>query len=102
VSQVGTVYLIHFDRPLHHARHYIGWTRNEIVRIEAHRNGRGSRLLAAVQAEGIPWQVVRRWSGTRDHERALKKQRHGPLFCPVCTARPQRPRLAGLVEREDK
>jgi predicted GIY-YIG superfamily endonuclease len=91
VSQQGTVYLVHFDRPLAHARHYIGWTRDEEIRVERHRNGHGSRLLAAVQREGIPWTVVRRWRGSRAHERYLKRQRHAPQFCPVCSPRPRNP-----------
>jgi predicted GIY-YIG superfamily endonuclease len=92
VSQTGTIYLIHFDEPLSHARHYIGWTQDEMVRVELHQGGRGSRLLAAVQAQGIPWRVVRRWRGTRDQERYLKNQRHGPAFCPVCSGRVRSPR----------
>lgn len=83
--------MIHFERPLAHAQHYIGWTQDEEVRIERHQDGRGSRLLAAVQAQGIPWRVVRRWRGTRDHERYLKNLRHGPAFCSVCSALAGRP-----------
>ena len=80
MSQLGTVYLIHFERPLAHARHYIGWTQDEEV------------LLAAVQAQGIPFRVARRWRGTRHHERYLKKQRHAPQFCPICSESPRDPR----------
>jgi predicted GIY-YIG superfamily endonuclease len=99
VSERGTVYLVHFARPLAHARHYIGWTENEEIRVEFHREGRGSRLLAAIQREEIPWLVVRRWKGSRARERYLKRQRNAPAFCPVCSPRPRQPTW-GRLERE--
>ena len=82
------VYLIHFDTPLHHASHYIGWTRDERTfprRIEHHRKGSGARLMAAVSAAGIGFKVVRTWEGDRAKEKSLKNF-HGPRLCPVCQA----------------
>ena len=81
----GIVYLIHFYTPFHHARHYLGWTVDLDARLHLHRTGQGSRLLAAVTAAGIAWDVVRVW---RDRpvqfERELKRQRQAPMPCPVC------------------
>ena len=39
----GTIYLIHFDTPYRHARHYMGFTTNLPQRIKRHKAGRGSR-----------------------------------------------------------
>jgi predicted GIY-YIG superfamily endonuclease len=38
----GIVYLLHFDQPYKHARHYVGWTaRNVKRRLAEHEAGRG-------------------------------------------------------------
>lgn len=82
----GTIYLIHFHRPYHHARHYIGWTADLGERLARHASGDGSPLIRAVMAAGIGWSLVRTWVGmTRRHERQLHNAHgHGPRFCPVC------------------
>lgn len=80
----GTVYLIHFERPFRHARHYVGWSEQLEARLAHHRNGNGSRLMAAVTAAGIEWQVVRTWPGSRDDERRLHKLKGATKICPEC------------------
>src|SRR5262245_13452383 len=84
------IYLIHFDRPYRHARHYLGFVRTEAElegRIAKHRNGSGARLLAVVNAAGIAWDVVRTWAdGDRSRERQIKDTRCVPDYCPVCRA----------------
>jgi len=82
------IYLIHFERPLHHARHYLGFCEDGGLeaRLERHATGRGSKLMKAVQQAGIRWCVVRTWpDGTRDEERRLKNRKNTPCLCPVCT-----------------
>jgi predicted GIY-YIG superfamily endonuclease len=81
---IGTVYLIHFDKPLKHARHYIGWTTDLEKRIGQHENGRGSRLLEIVGAAGITFKVVRTWKGSRKLERKLKNRNGARHICPTC------------------
>lgn len=80
----GTVYLIHFDRPFKHARHYMGWTGIGVRRFNRHAAGHGARLLAVIQAAGIGWWVVRQWSGRRALERRLKKRGGHARLCPDC------------------
>jgi predicted GIY-YIG superfamily endonuclease len=80
----GTVYLIHFDTPLHHARHYLGWTTNLKARLEAHRRGNGARLMEVITEAGITWRLARTWEGGRELERHLKRQKNSPRFCPIC------------------
>jgi hypothetical protein len=50
---LGVIYLLHFDRPYRHARHYCGWTNDLPARLADHAIGRGARLLEVVAAEGI-------------------------------------------------
>ena len=85
------VYLIHFDHPLGNlanprgqAWHYIGYTENLDARLEEHRSGNGSAIMAAVGRAGITWHVVRTWEGGRDVERALKAQKNAARLCPIC------------------
>jgi len=84
---MGIVYLLHFDRPYEHAGHYTGWTADLDHRLDEHAAGRGARLTAVVRAAGITWTLARTWPGTRDRERALKRQGGAARRCPICSAR---------------
>jgi predicted GIY-YIG superfamily endonuclease len=80
------VYLIHFEEPFHHARHYIGFCEENLdQRMECHRRGDGAKLMRAVSKAGIPWKVVRTWpDGDRNFERKLKNRHKSQDFCPIC------------------
>jgi predicted GIY-YIG superfamily endonuclease len=78
------VYLIHFDKPYKHSRHYLGYAADVDERIERHRSGSGARLLQVVNAAGIEWQLARTWSGDRKFERWLKRKKGAAWFCPAC------------------
>lgn len=82
----GVIYLLHFEKPFKHARHYLGWTEGDSVqaRLDRHRAGNGSKLVAAVVKAGIDFKVARLWHGTRHDERALKKSKNVPKFCLIC------------------
>jgi len=98
---VGVIYLLHFEAPLHHARHYVGFCSSYEgleSRLAYHEKGEGSRLLRAVGAVGIPWAVVRIWKGTRTDERGIKNHGHSGEYCPVCNVTPAKRR--GLEELE--
>ncbi len=84
-----TVYLLHFDRPYKHARHYVGQTRNVRRRLAEHAAGRGARLTAAVLEAGIGWQVARLWPGGTARERQLKAQGGHARKCPLCGVKPR-------------
>ena len=100
-GQAGTVYLLHFDRPYKHARHYVGWARNVKRRLAEHEAGQGARLLAVVRAAGIGWQLARMWPGGRARERQIKRQGGHARKCPLCGVKPRSlPRNAdGSVSR---
>jgi predicted GIY-YIG superfamily endonuclease len=80
----GVVYLLHFDPPYKHARHYVGWTKNLPARIKKHFAGHGSRLMQVVVAAGIKASVARTWCGGRTLERQIKNMKNTPQLCPVC------------------
>lgn len=86
VAGPGTVYLLHFDRPYKHARHYCGWAPEGCLdrRLRIHARGRGANLLRYVKAAGIGWELARTWTGGRIRERQIKTQGGLSRCCPVC------------------
>ncbi len=107
-DKVGSVYLLHFDRPLdggQRPRHYIGWALDVDERVAKHLAGDGSRLVRAVVAAGIGVTVARVWTDTTPvFERALKSHNFGPMdggLCPLCAgvALEALPSLADLEAR---
>jgi predicted GIY-YIG superfamily endonuclease len=84
------VYLLHFDEPYEHARHYLGWAASIRARVAQHRRGNGARLMAVITAAGIGFEVARTWPGAdRTLEAALKRRHNTPRLCPLCQAPPQ-------------
>ena len=78
------IYLIHFETPIKHARHYLGYTENLSDRLERHLAGQGARLMEVVSSLGIPYQLARTWDGGRALERRLKQRKNAPALCPIC------------------
>ena len=84
-SVLRTIYLLHFEQPYYHARHYLGWTEGVLeVRLERHMVGHGARLVSVVTEVGIGIELARLWSGTRELERKLKNRKNSPKLCPIC------------------
>lgn len=84
-----TVYLLHFEQPYKHARHYLGSSDNVKRRLAEHEAGRGARLLAVVHAAGIGWELARLWPGGRQRERQIKNQGGLSRHCPLCGVTPR-------------
>src|SRR5260370_33735510 len=81
------VYLIHFNEPYKHARHYLGSTACLESRLQLHKNGNGARLMEVVTDAGIYWQVSSLWTCQASLEMRLLEPRvkhwHGSnQFCP--------------------
>lgn len=84
----GLIYIIHFDRPYVHARHYVGWAKHVGRRMQQHESGKGARLLEVCNQAGIKYEVVFTIPGTRSDERRIKRTKEIALVCPLC--RPHR------------
>jgi predicted GIY-YIG superfamily endonuclease len=80
----GTIYLLHFETPLAHAQHYVGYAKDLEARIERHRKGNGARLVAVFAEKGIGFTVARTWTGDRTEERRIKNRKNSPRLCPIC------------------
>jgi hypothetical protein len=100
VPAITGCYLIHLDQPYHSGRHpgagqYVDHADDIARRVQTHRKGQGSPLLAAALAAGIDFRVVRIWPGAdRRFERKLHN-RHGSRLCPEpeCVSEQLRRRL---------
>lgn len=82
---VATVYLIHFNRRLKHAGHYIGFTTDLDKRLTDHLCGQGARLMEVLMLSKIEWKLARTWRGDRKFERWLKNKKDADWFCPICS-----------------
>ncbi len=88
-SDKPSVYLLHFERPYRHARHYLGQAKAMNIRLAAHNGQHAARLLQVLREHGITWELARvweceTWEEARQLERRLKGQKHGPRLCPIC------------------
>ena len=94
------IYVLHFGRPYHHARHDVGIALDGDVRrrMREHLRGQGSPLVRAVAAAGIDIHLVLQVLGDRGLERKMHN-RHGTRICPLCRSqrppRPQAPAVEG-------
>ena len=78
-----TVYLLHFDRPYQHAKHYLGSCQDLERRLTQHGKGRGARLLEVVYAVGIGWQLARTWCGEQAPRAPAQKTGRGQPPLPT-------------------
>lgn len=83
------VYLLHFDRRIsdrHSCQHYVGFADDVDARLALHRAGQGARLTQVAVERGIGFVVARVWpGGTRALERQIKRRKHAPDLCPLCS-----------------
>jgi len=85
------VYLLHFEQPYRHARHYIGYADDIQRRLQEHRAGHGARLTAVIREAGIGFVLAKVWKGrSRKTERKLKNRHEAPRLCPICRAQNQK------------
>lgn len=86
-----TVYIIHLEANLSHARHYVGFANHAQQRrklVAHHRNGSGARILAVCNERGIAYRIARTWDGEgRTFERKLKRCKNTARYCPLCNPR---------------
>lgn len=87
-----SVYVLHFEPPYRHARHYVGFTpRTAEARLEDHVHGRGSPLVKAAADAGSEIKIAQVWEGaSRTFERHVKNRADVPRWCPCCN-RHERP-----------
>lgn len=87
------VYVLHFDEPLHHAKHYTGSCARQDVasRLDEHASGQGARLTEVLCELGIGWRVgaigLVTGPSCRKAERILKSQHNVARYCQWCSGR---------------
>lgn len=84
---MGFVYLLHFDKPYKHAKHYLGFSvkHPEKDRIPLHSKGQSRvKLMTVLFNQGIGFQVAKIWKNKeRGDERKMKSGGHARR-CPIC------------------
>ena len=91
-GELGVIYMLHFDRPYRHARHYVGWTDDLLHRLDRHAKGHGARLVAVIWQAGIGFTVrphLRRHPPHRT--RHQERRRRGPVLPGLHFPPAQRP-----------
>lgn len=86
VSNV-VVYILHFDQPLHHARHYVGSTTADRVdaRMHEHAEGWGSKITARAMRLGIKVYLAKvMFVSDRSYEKTLKRKGGIAALCRFC------------------
>lgn len=85
------LYIIHFGRAFHHARHYVGTTAKSLAeRLQVHRSGHGSCLTRAVVRAGIDLESIHLINsyGNRNDVRTaeifVKRRHEAAMLCPKC------------------
>lgn len=83
---MGTVYMLHFNRPVRHARHYRGWAHVDKLdeRLAHHAAGTGAKLTALAVRLGIGWQVALTMPGDKHLERKMHNVGGAAKICPIC------------------
>ena len=97
----ATVYLLHFSRPLCHAKHYLGSATNLDERLAEHQRGQGARLTQVVLELGITFECVRTWKGGRKEERKFKNWKKATALCPLCRQEVNAMRRARYQQRKE-
>lgn len=102
---LGTTYLLHFDRPYKHARHYVGFSRNLAERLKLHRLGQSNaKLMRVVFEAGIGFRVARVWPNTTYYFERRVHNLWITGICPICSphdaARRAQPRISDYQERK--
>jgi hypothetical protein len=85
----GYVYLLHFNTALvgggHQSRHYVGWARNWVYRVQAHRRGTShARIMEVLWERGYTFEVAVVVKGSQALERQIKRAHHHSRYCPLC------------------
>lgn len=84
------VYILHFDTPLAHARHYVGWANDVERRLQHHRAGTGARFTQVLNERGIGFQLACIYpEADKTFERHLKRTHNTAKYCPLCHAQPR-------------
>ncbi len=99
---MGLIYLLHFERSYHHARHYLGYTEDLEARVTAHRAGRAARSWPRPYATASTFASPRRGAGIGPRSAACTAtatRRSGCAQSAETSPGPPRPPQFGLTRR---
>lgn len=92
--RMGFVYVLHFNEPYAHARHYVGCTRDIRGRLITHAQGRGANLIRVILDAGVGFRLgamgCTNVRTLRKIERQVKDWKGPAAFCSICNSDPRR------------
>lgn len=83
------VYMLHFERPIGKARHYVGSTESPALRarIKRHKSGGGAALTSEAVRLKIPMRIAHIWTAqSRAREQEIKAAGKFSRHCVYCRA----------------
>jgi predicted GIY-YIG superfamily endonuclease len=89
-TDVTGVYLLHFDTPIAHAKHYMGMARDIQARTNKHARGTSkARIMDVLFTRNIGFLIARVWvcdtlKEAYELERRLKRAGGKSRMCPIC------------------
>lgn len=104
MAHTWKVYVLHFDTPYKHAKHYTGIAVNVERRVREHRRGAGAKLTKVLKENNIEfkWKMLKEYetfSEAKNEEKRLKeKVKNAKHYCPYCKA--ERNKTNGLSRQE--
>lgn len=93
------LYLIHFEEPLSHAKHYLGMSNKLQRRLYDHARGQGARIMQVLHEKDIHWTLAALYvpKGPKQNIEILaKRMKKSPRYCPICNKNP--PPFPGTTE----
>lgn len=88
------LYLLHFEEPYKHAKHYLGVAKNGIDRrLEEHRSGHGANLTRVLKRNGIGFILAKTWLQVPRMSENKIKGRGLSIYCPICSNKPREPKF---------
>ena len=84
------LYVIHFDKPYKHAKHYTGIAIDVVKSMKEHRGGYGAKLMRVLKENniGFKYNIIGEYptfSLAKAEEKRLKTKVKQPKnYCPIC------------------
>lgn len=86
-ARIQGVYLLCFETPYKHSRHYCGFGLDVYRRVDAQLQNKrtAAKFVKVVHKAGIKIHLARLWPGeSRSFERRLKNTHNLKKYCPIC------------------
>lgn len=79
------IFLLHFTKPYHHCRHYLGCSKMDYNQWIISQVSAGGGVLPAAYEAGVGLELAYEWpDGDMRLMRMIKRQNNAARYCPIC------------------